>query len=112
VTELDRLEYESSRQVDDEARSLLVQRAHRYRTECGCAMGAVFMTGAMVAFAVHVVMEGRFTLGHLVVQFLTGVLFVFACSVVGKLAGIGIGRLRYVTLRRRIRRLYGSEVTS
>lgn len=110
MTELERLEYESSRRADDESRRLLVQRAHRYRTECGCAMGAAFMTVAMIAFAAHVVLERHFTLGHLSRQLLVGAVVVFVCSVLGKVIGIGIGKLRYVTLRRRIRRLYGSEV--
>ena len=91
--------------------SELNRRAGRYRTECGCAMGGAFLVAALVGWIAHVIEEGHFDAGHLVRQMLVGALIVITCSIAGKGIGIGIARLRYVVICRRIHRLYRMEVS-
>ncbi len=101
----------ASQERGGDSLSELNRRAGRYRTECGCAMGGAFLVAALVGWVAHVIDDGNFDAGHVVRQVLVGALVVIACSIAGKGIGIGLARLRYVVVRRRIHRLYGMEVS-
>ncbi len=74
-------------------------------------MGGAFLVAALAAWVWHVIADGRFDPGQLVRQVLVGAVFVIACSFAGKVIGVGIGRLRYIVIRRRIRRLRETEAS-
>lgn len=74
-------------------------------------MGGVFLVAALVAWAAHVIIEGHFAASHLLRQTLVGALIVVAVSMAGKGIGIGLARMRYLAIRRRIHRMNETGVS-
>ena len=79
--------------VDNDLDKLIfILKINRYQNECGCFHGAVFMTVAMIMLASY----GYLNWAELsfVTYSLSGLLFVFMCTAVGKLMGVGIARFK------------------
>jgi hypothetical protein len=85
---------------DGEGRSLYLENAKKYSTECGCSLGAKFLAASIGVFIVYLFLSHDFGLETLIKQMLFGTFFVFTASIVGKLIGIGIARIRLVLLYR------------
>jgi hypothetical protein len=73
-------------------------RVARLGGECGCAAGGASLVGAVVVAVVHALRAGDPGFALLVAS----VAFVFAASLVGKLAGVTVAAIRLLKLRRRI----------
>lgn len=78
----------------DEAR--LRSRIASLASECGCAMGGIFLVASAAGAAAYVLATGRPGLG----SGLAALGVVGASSAAGKLTGIAIARLRLLRLRR------------
>ena len=83
-----------------------VERAKAHRNACGCAMGGVFLVGAVVLLIIdglffHVI-GGR----HWAMVALLGAGFAFGAGILGKLIGIGIARVRLALVHRELRIRY------
>lgn len=78
---------------------LLVEKIRKYRTECGCSMGAKFLVAAIVAVVLYLVI---FNHGqrNLIWNGVFCLSFIFISAGLGKLTGIGIARLRLGILLR------------
>jgi hypothetical protein len=74
-----------------EIRSLLATLAD----ECGCEMGGIFFTTATIAAVAYFVMAGPPSAA----SGLLGIGFVFGASVLGKLVGLTVARVRLGRLR-------------
>lgn len=84
---------------ESEEKMLLAEKIRKYRTECGCSMGAKFLSAAIVAVVLYFVI---FSHGQKSLMW-NGVfclLFIFISAGLGKLTGIGIARLRLGILLR------------
>jgi hypothetical protein len=99
------------RSLPEERESLrpFVERAKAHRNDCGCAMGGVFLVGAVVLLIIdgvffHVI-GGR----HWVTVALLGAGFAFGAGILGKLIGIGIARLRLGLVYRELRIRYNMQ---
>lgn len=85
----------------DRWRQKLEKTAH----PCGCKSGAAFALVALLAFPVGIAVSGMArTLLRDVVVVLAYPVVVVALGLVGKVAGIVVGRWRYRSLRRRLTR--------
>lgn len=74
---------------------LIYQRKiDKYRKDCGCALGGVFLVTATLLYTVYVITSRSYNLHAVLVGF--GV--VFASAVSGKLIGIGIARIKLIFL--------------
>ena len=85
---------------DDPEKPSLQARAVEYGRECGCSLGALFLTAAVVLAALYVVAWGGLDLR----TGLASVAFVFVAASVGKLAGVLLAALRLKLLGRSIAR--------
>jgi len=79
-----------------------LERINKYKQECGCTMGAIFMTCALITWTVRafVVDWGNV---HIVKFGLFGVLVILLSTGLGKLLGMGVARVR-------LKRLYRSLI--
>jgi hypothetical protein len=80
----------------------LLERASRFRSECGCSSGAVFMLISLGMVFAYVAVKPEAGLLDRAVQVLLGLVTVLVASIVGKTAGIGIARFRLALLTRHI----------
>ena len=80
------------------------QRIDEAASWCGCKSGAALMLIGMVAWPVKVAITGLPTTpAEIALALATYVVVVIACAVVGKLAGLAVGRFRLELLRRHLR---------
>ncbi len=86
--------------TDDPEKSSLQARAVEYGRDCGCSLGGLFLTAAVVIAALYVVAWGGLDLR----TGLAGVAFVFVAASVGKLAGLLLAAVRLRLLGRSIER--------
>jgi len=106
--------HESSVEPDTDAdadlrqreRQRILEKIGRYRQVCGCASGALFMTAALlIATAMAVFLDWRH---HGWIGFtISALLFVFLSGAIGKMAGLGVARLRIRWLRRSLELKHG-----
>ena len=68
------------------------EKINRYRNECGCASGVIFMTIALILLAVYLTMHWKYL--DLMSYTFTGLLFIFMCTAAGKLLGMAIAKIR------------------
>jgi hypothetical protein len=85
---------------DDPEKPSLQARAVEYGRDCGCTLGALFMTVAVLLAALYVVVWGGLDLR----TGLVSVAFVFVAASVGKLTGLLFAALRLRLLGRSIAR--------
>lgn len=71
----------------------------KYSSECGCSLGALFLAASLAAYALYLFFWDL-SAAHLPRDILWGMLFIFVSSIVGKLIGIGIARIRLALLYR------------
>lgn len=71
------------------------ERVSRYRKECGCSSGGIFAAIAMVIFTVYIIF-GSYPIG--LDTFSYGFIFIMLSSAFGKLAGIGIAKIKLILL--------------
>jgi FtsH-binding integral membrane protein len=86
-----------------------VNRTKKYANECGCSLGATFLataTGVVIVYAFYFNRFGVSGIGRII---LWGIPFVLAASIVGKLIGIGVARIRLVLLYRHVIAKYHLE---
>lgn len=83
-----------------------IDRIKAFSNDCGCAMGAAFMVGALILLFAYGFLLNGFGGSHLLAGVLGGIAFVFCASIAGKLTGIGLARIRLGLLRRRLRIMY------
>jgi hypothetical protein len=85
---------------DDPAKARLRERARAHAQDCGCAMGAAFMSVVLVAAPVWLLATGGMRVGALVVA----VALVFVAAMVGKAAGLLLAHARLVVMLRSLER--------
>ena len=88
--------------VDEETKVRHRERAEKYFSECGCTLGALFLIGSVIFLIFD-----RFVFSSSYFSLLTGFLFAVSAALIGKLLGIGIGRLRLFVLFRKLSRSPG-----
>src|SRR5205823_12877452 len=71
-------------------------RIARLATECGCNMGGIFFAVAVPLVVTYFLIAGGLSLG----SGLLAIGFIFVASVVGKLIGLSLARIRMLLLRR------------
>ncbi|HYN82277.1 MAG TPA: hypothetical protein VES88_12300 [Gemmatimonadaceae bacterium] len=82
-----------------------VDRAKAYHNECGCSTGGAFMVVSLGLVITRFVIDG-IRKGEVLVDLFWGTLFVFSASLIGKLIGIGVARIRLALLYRHLHRTY------
>lgn len=80
-----------------------VERAKRYRNDCGCAMSGAFLIAAILAVAAWTLRHGGVGRPGPLAGLALAVAFVFGAGVAGKLLGVGVARLRLALLYRALR---------
>ena len=83
-----------------------VEKAKSYRNECGCEMGGVFFTGAVVIVILDLLVIHGITDGGWLIGALRGSAFVFSASFLGKAIGIGVARMRLALMYRELHHQY------
>jgi len=83
---------------DREKILLYVDRVKKYSNECGCSMGAKFLMASIGIFLIYFFHSNDCGIANLLKEFLFGMLFIFTSSIIGKLIGIGIARIRLARL--------------
>ena len=84
-------------------RERYLERIDRYRRECGCASGAMFIVAALVICLV-IATNRDWGEANLLVSALLGVAFVTASGAIGKLFGIALARIKLALLYGSMRR--------
>jgi hypothetical protein len=88
----------------------LRSRVASLASDCGCSMGGIFLAAALTGAAIYFLIAGGLGLS----SGLLALAFVFAASVIGKLVGLAVARIRMLRLRRmlaaRLASLEGSHV--
>jgi hypothetical protein len=79
----------------DPSKAELRTRIATLAQECGCTMGAVFFAGASVVAVAYFLATGQLGIG----PGLLAIGFVFAASLLGKLVGLSVARIRLLALR-------------
>jgi hypothetical protein len=82
------------------------ERAKAYSNECGCAMGGAFLVGSLALLILYGFFFNRFGRAGLIAYVFLGTAFVFGAGMAGKLAGIGVARIRLAMLYRHLRVKY------
>lgn len=83
---------------DREEILLYVNRVKKYSSECGCSLGATFLMASIGVFIIYLFLSNGFGVANLLNQLLLGIFFIFTSSIVGKLIGIGMARIRLALL--------------
>ena len=91
-------EFISSFPDDREEMLSYINRAKKYSSECGCSLGAKFLMVSTAIFIVYFFLSNDFAMANLPEEIFLGTLFIFTSTIVGKLAGIGIARIRLALL--------------
>ena len=96
------------RALPDEREQLrpYVERAERYKGECGCSASGAFLAATLGALAVYGLFFHGLSRHTLPGDALWAASLTFGAGVVGKLAGIGVARLRLAVMYRRLRARY------
>lgn len=81
-------------------------RAKSYRSDCGCAVGGAFVVATLALLVLYGLAFHEFTLGHWLRDTLFGIASLLAAAFAGKIAGIGIARMRLVLLGRELRKRF------
>ena len=94
----------------DAERTALQARVRAYGRECGCAMGAVFLTAALGLTPIYFA-----TIGDLrVATGIASVILIFIASMLGKMTGLLLARAKLALLRwslaRRLQRMGSTHV--
>jgi hypothetical protein len=90
----------------DAEAAALHARARAYSQECGCAMGAIFLSVSLVLALIYLATTG----GLGVRTGIVGVMFVFLASMLGKMTGLVLARAKLARLRWSLaRRLQGTS---
>jgi hypothetical protein len=76
----------------------LRQKINGYRSDCGCALGAIFFFVGASLYILRVFTTGSFGLRTPFV----GVGIALACAMAGKFAGIGIARIKLRLVQRHV----------
>lgn len=85
------------------------ERARKYRGECGCSLGAIFL---MVSVGISVLFVGLFParVAHHALHYVgVAIAFVFSSTIVGKLTGISVVRVRLAPLHRQFVSRYHAQ---
>ena len=77
-----------------------LEKIAKYKNECGCALGAIFMTLALVIFSVYALQTVDWNHPDLINIVLSGLVSVLLAAALGKVIGIGIARIRLKLLYR------------
>jgi hypothetical protein len=99
------------RALPDEREKLrpYVEKAKSYRNECGCAMGGIFLIGALALLILDGLSFHGISGGGWLARALCGSAFVFGASILGKAIGIGVARMRLALVYRKVRIRYHIE---
>jgi hypothetical protein len=91
-------------------RATLQGRARAYSQECGCAMGALFLTAALALALIHLATAADLGVGSVVAS----VVLIFIASALGKATGLALAALKLALLRwslaRRVQRMGSTHV--
>jgi anaerobic C4-dicarboxylate transporter len=97
--------------MDSTEKEEWARRLRRTQHPCGCKSGAIFMLLAIVGWPVRVAITGlSLTLTGLASSLLTYLAVVVASALIGKLAGIAVGRLRHRYLKHQFARRLSAPV--
>jgi hypothetical protein len=75
-----------------------LDKVKKYSGECGCSLGAKFLVVSLGIFVIYFFAFNDFELANILKTILFGILFIFTSSIVGKLVGIWIARIRLALL--------------
>jgi hypothetical protein len=83
-----------------------IERAARYRHDCGCHMGGLFLISSIAIATAYIALSTRSGPIEFGQQVLAGALFVVLATAVGKTVGIALARIRLALLHRELTRRY------
>jgi len=89
-------------EIDQQTKAVYRKRAEKYFNDCGCSLGAFFLVAALAFLVFHWLYFGEPFLSSF-----TSTLLVFPAAILGKLLGIGIGRIRLFVLFKKLSRRRG-----
>ena len=81
-------------------------RAKSYRNECGCAMGGAFIAVTLTALILYGLVYRGFSWDHWLIDLVSATACLFGASILGKMLGIGLARIRLILLGRELHRRY------
>lgn len=86
-----------------------VAEVKKYSSECGCSLGGKFLIASAALWALRWIFFTPHSSANVLKQILLGILFVFCSSILGKLAGITVAKIRLALLYQHLRFKYGLE---
>jgi hypothetical protein len=86
-----------------------VEKATAFRNECGCTMGGIFIVTMFVCLIMDRLYFHEISGAGWITTLLRGIALVFGASILGKLIGIAIARLRLAWVHRELRLRYPTE---
>lgn len=84
---------------EDKRKQIYVQRTEKLSRECGCSMGAKFTVLSIIVTLVHLFFFSNFQF-NILFQILKYLLFIFVLSLLGKLFGLAIAKIRLYLIYR------------
>jgi len=83
-----------------------MERIKQLSTECGCSMGAKFMLVSTGIVGIYIVFFNKFVFPKILMDILIGFTIIFVSSMIGKMLGIGLAKLRLTQLYRSLQSKY------
>jgi hypothetical protein len=97
-TELDKAYFAISKlEIDEETKAGYKQKAKKYFNECGCSLSAFFFIAALAFSICYWLFFSKSFLPSW-----ASILFIFSAAILGKLIGIGIGRIKLFVLVKKL----------
>jgi hypothetical protein len=81
----------------------------KYSSECGCSLGGKFLIASAALWALRWILFIPHSPANLFKQLVLGILFIFCSSILGKLTGITVAKIRLALLYRHLRFMYRLE---
>lgn len=79
---------------DSKEKIQYVEKIKKYKTECGCSLGAKFLFGSGLLYIAYIIFLNDNKSLSFFKAAIVGLLFIFFLSIVGKLLGIGIAKIK------------------
>jgi len=82
------------------------EKIFKYRHECGCSTGGVFLVTAFILSVGYFVIMRRWSIPAI----LAALGFIFVSAIIGKFTGIGIARIKLLLLIRSLREKVNRQI--
>ncbi len=76
----------------------LSKQISKYRNACGCKTGTIFMVISILVSIIYLIENFSVFKKHLLVELVYCFIFIFLCSIFGKLVGLVISRIKMKSL--------------